>query len=124
MQGAWAVVVRTINGADNPAYRQDLTVEIAGDRIRFLVRGELRTEWAITLDDAKTPKVFDMKLREGRGTIEVGKGPHLPCLGIYRLDGDTLWLSHVAGRNGQPRPTDFEGKRRGESPFLLKRIKP
>jgi uncharacterized protein (TIGR03067 family) len=127
MQGTWAVARRTLSGREITSRNADMTVVIIGDRIRFLLQGELRTEWAITLDVTKNPKVLDRKKVAGIGRAAVarpGTGQPLVLRGIYRLDGDTLQLSHTSSRAGQDRPSDFEGKKSGETTYFLKRARP
>jgi uncharacterized protein (TIGR03067 family) len=123
MQGAWAVSRRTLNGRDI-AGGGDMTVEIAGDRIRFLVGGERRTEWVVTMDATKTPRVLDRKRVASFGSAaKAHKGKEVVARGIYRLDGDALWLSSASGPGDQARPRDFEGKGSAETLYVLKRLK-
>jgi uncharacterized protein (TIGR03067 family) len=121
LQGTWAVSRRTINGADQTARSSDMTVVITGDRIRFVVGGDPRTEWTFTLDPTKQPRLLDRSKVWGKGAANAGKtGPSYR--GIYRLDGDVLQFVHSTGAGALERPTDFEGKRRGETLYVLKRI--
>jgi uncharacterized protein (TIGR03067 family) len=124
MQGKWVVVRRTLNGRD-VTETANRTVEIIGDRIRFLIDGEMRTEWVVTLDVKKTPKVFDRKrVASKSAAAKGGKDGELFSPGIYRLEGDMLWLSNNSRLGDQVRPTDFEGKGRSETMYILKRLKP
>ena len=124
MQGAWTVVRRTLNGRD-VTQTADRTVEIVGDRIRFLISGEMRTEWVITLDATKTPKILDRKRVASKTTaLKRARVREVVARGIYRFDGDQLWLSSASGPGQQDRPTDFEGKGPSETTYLLKRLKP
>jgi uncharacterized protein (TIGR03067 family) len=124
LQGTWTVSRRTINGSDQTARSSDMTVEIVGDRIRFLVGGDARTEWTFTLDVTKNPRVMDRKRvwSKGTGAATPGKAA-LQYLGIYRLDGEMLQFVHASGPGSQERPSDFEGKKRGQTMYLLKRVK-
>ena len=124
LQGTWAVVRRTINGTDYTTRTID-TVEIVGDRIRFLVQGDLRTEWAFTIDVTKKPPILDRKKVWGKAApaAKAAKSEPLLYRGIYRLDGDTLQFVHTSARVSQQRPSDFEGKRPGETMYILKRVK-
>ncbi len=122
IQGTWAVSRRTINGADQTARSSDMTVVIVGDRIRFVVGGDPRTEWTFTLDPTKQPKLLDRKKVWGKGAAANAAKTGPSYRGIYRLDGDTLQFVHSTGPGGLERPTDFAGKRRGETLYVLKRI--
>lgn len=124
MQGTWAVARRSVAGSVSRTDGQDMTVVIEGDRIRFLVKGEVRTEWAITLDPTKSPKVLDRTLVPGKGTVKTANGTPIVHRGIYLLDGDTLRLSHSLTQGSQARPSDFEGSGRNENMYVLKRLKP
>src|SRR5262249_45953063 len=73
MQGMWTVVRRTLNGKDITE-TADRSVEIVEDRIRFLVGGEVRTEWAVTMDAKQSPKVLDRKRVAIRGGAAAAKG--------------------------------------------------
>lgn len=125
MQGKWTIAHRTLNGKE-AARNSDLTVEIIGDRIWFLVKGKVSTEWTFTVDVTKNPRILDRKKVSGPGpgnaAMPVKAAPVMQ--GIYRLDGDTLLLSHAYAAGGQQRPTDFEGKKRGENMYRLERVKP
>jgi uncharacterized protein (TIGR03067 family) len=124
MQGTWAVVSRTVNGSESKN-RID-TVVIAGDHLQFLVMGEVRTEWAITLDVTKNPKVFDRARAavRGRTAERGGKSEPLVFRGIYHLEGDTLRIVSTMVRGSQERPSDFQAARLGETLYILKRKKP
>jgi uncharacterized protein (TIGR03067 family) len=124
LQGTWAVVRRTLNGTDYTSRTID-TVEIVGDRIRFLVQGDARTEWVFTLDVTKKPRVLDRKKVWGKGAAPLKSGKTEPLLyhGIYRLEGDTLLFVHTSARTSKQRPTEFDGKKPGETLYTLKRVK-
>lgn len=102
MQGEWIVTQRTLGGGAFGS--AGITALITGDRIKYLLVGEVRTEWAITLDPTKSPKHFDRKR-----LAVVGKDHDLTLLGIYKLDGDTLTICHSSSDASQQRPVDFNG---------------
>jgi len=113
VQGTWVLVSRTFGGGSWPA--EGVRVVIAGARIRYYRAGEQRTEWPLTLDAAKSPKVFDQR--------EVGgSSPGTLYRGIYRLEGDTLTLCHAL--SGASRPADFGGKDPQHRLWVFKRLKP
>ena len=104
LEGTWLVVRRTRQGSPVPQ-RGVTTVVIAGDRLQFIVDGMVRTEWTITLDVTKTPRVFDR--------TKVGKPPGVVLRGIYRLEGDTLTLCYRQEGTAAQRPTDFDASKPG-----------
>jgi uncharacterized protein (TIGR03067 family) len=112
LQGTWITVTRIAGGG----VMRNHTAVIAGDRVKYLLNGEVRTEWAITLDATKKPGVFDQRKVGGR----VGLGEVMP--GIYRLEGDTLTICYR--QNGTERPANFDGSQRDNWLDVMKRQKP
>jgi uncharacterized protein (TIGR03067 family) len=125
LQGSWTVVSRSINGHDRPPQGGDMTVVIRGDRLQFLVNGDVRTEWAITLDVKKTPKLLDRErvAVAGRGEKKGPKGSALLFLGIYQLEKDTLKINSRTAVGSQERPTEFRPGQ-GLTLYVLERKKP
>ncbi len=111
LQGEWVVTSRNRGPVDG------LTAVIKGDRMTFLLNGEVRTEWVIVLDVTKDPRVFDRKPVKSFVTSR-----DLP--GIYRLDGDTLTTSYTTGAGGGDRPKGFDGAGRTEQLNVFRRKKP
>src|SRR5437879_3546426 len=93
MQGTWALIREKQPG--------EWTMVIAGDRVTYFHRGELRPEGThrIRLDARKGPKAIDFDY----GRDQVFKG-------IYSLQGDTLILCTTAV-TGLDRPKDLMRKR-------------
>jgi uncharacterized protein (TIGR03067 family) len=124
LQGTWTVASRSVNGKDRVP-QGDLTVVIKEDRIQFALNGKVNSEWAITLDVTKTPKVFDRE-RVAFGGKEEKKGPKpgaLLFLGIYHLEKDTLKIISRTVPGSKERPTDFSPGR-GLTLYVLQRKKP
>ncbi|MGL4554195.1 MAG: TIGR03067 domain-containing protein [Gemmataceae bacterium] len=94
LQGEWV-------GARRKAVGGQVSLVVRGDRIAFLLDGETRTVWSITLDPAKSPKAMDLKRVDAKD-----RGQVLPC--AYRLDRDELTLARAAGPKGHVRPADLE----------------
>jgi uncharacterized protein (TIGR03067 family) len=114
MQGEWIVTRRTVGGSEISS--PDMTAVIQGDRIKFLLKGEVRTEWTITLDVTRRPKLFDRRRVAG-----VGKGGDITLRGIYKLEGDTLTVCYHSSSTSQERPRDFTAARSGEWLSVMKR---
>ena len=118
MQGDWEVVEKSCGGL---LMRQDdVTLRIRGDRMMFLVEGDVRTVWAVTTKPVAEPKRMDLRCVGGTLTGSIG----LASLAVYRIDGDRLTVADVDAESGKDRPTDFEGKRRGEWLTTYKRKVP
>jgi uncharacterized protein (TIGR03067 family) len=117
MQGSWTTVRRTYGGKPMTG-RGEMTVVISGDRVKYLVDGMVRTEWIITLDAKKQPKIFDRKKVSGAGAGQILRG-------VYRLEGDTLSTCYCQERGvSLERPTDLEGAKAGEWLHVMRRKKP
>jgi uncharacterized protein (TIGR03067 family) len=112
LQGEWVLV--SLNGEK----LNDASVVIASDRVKYLLNGKVMTEWVVTLDATKSPRVFDQKLV--RGTNGPREHP-----GIYALDNDTLKLCSAYSRTGvADRPLEFQGSGISKRFYVLKRKKP
>ena len=116
LQGTWSTVRRTSGGREVKS-AGEVTVVIAGSTLKYLVNGMVRTEWAITLDATKDPRVLD-RTRIGGAT----KGVVLR--GIYRLDGDTLTICYRQRVGEAERPTSFAGSGIGVWVHVMKRQNP
>jgi RNA polymerase sigma factor (sigma-70 family) len=81
--------------------------EFAGDKLK--AKGEA----SFTLDSAKAPKQFDLKIEEGPAQ-EQGT-----WLGIYEIKGDDLTI--CIAPPGQDRPTEFASKE--GTPIMLMKLK-
>jgi uncharacterized protein (TIGR03067 family) len=116
MQGAWVRVVLSNQAGAGGAVARDTTarVVIANNRMSYSVSGKVMSEWFITLDAKKAPKVFDNEAvgREG------------PYRGIYRLEGDTLTICSRPGSTEKDRPTNLAGPRPGVVLEVLVRERP
>jgi uncharacterized protein (TIGR03067 family) len=106
LQGEWELVSLEVNGRvatptrlkDKAGY--DLTV--AGNSWR--TRRPPDANATFVIDPAKTPKAIDRTSRLG-GRPD---SPEQTCLGIYKLEGDTLTVCHRA--SGSERPGAFESR--------------
>jgi uncharacterized protein (TIGR03067 family) len=117
IQGTWTTVSRTYGGRVMKG-RGEMTVVFSGDRVKYLVNGEVRTVWVITLDTTKKPIIFDRAKVDGKSNI--GKGMILR--GLCSLEGDTLTVCYRTG--GTERPGDLERSRPGVWHHVMKRQKP
>src|SRR5262245_14698248 len=119
MQGAWHRVWVTILGRrmrpDAPLADEAV---IAGDRMTYKVRGAVNSEWAITLDPRRRPKVFDVR--------ELGSGsPTPPAVyrGVYALEGDTLVVCYILSADEALRPKSVSSSHRSHIIEVFKRCK-
>jgi uncharacterized protein (TIGR03067 family) len=115
MQGTWAVVRRTVGGSSLNS-KGTMTALIAGDRIKFLVDGQVRTEWVLTLDARKTPKILDR--------TRVGGGNRMTMRGVYLLKGDTLTICYCEGDDEAARPRHLQATGPGVWLTVFQRQKP
>jgi uncharacterized protein (TIGR03067 family) len=116
LQGTWVSVRRTSGGREMKSAGAT-TVVIAGTNLKYLVGGMVRTEWVITLDTTKNPRILDR-------TKVGGAGQGVVLRGIYRLDGDTLTICYRQRVGEAERPTDFTGAGAGVWLHVMKRQKP
>src|SRR4051794_14095984 len=87
MQGEWAVTRPSL--ARDAAAGNDMTLKVSGDRMTFMVGGDMRTSWAVTLDPSKEPRAMDLR----RVAAKVGGG-ELTLLAVYRIEGDAMTFSY------------------------------
>ncbi len=81
LDGTWIAVAMTIGEKKLPEEQaQRLRMTIAGDQVT-LARLRMKTTGTIAVDNTRTPKQFDLRLKGER-----------PSAGIYRLEKDTLTL--------------------------------
>jgi uncharacterized protein (TIGR03067 family) len=115
LHGQWELVSVEKDGKTSPPDT------FKGERVLF--QGDQRTvkkgdnvlqRSTLTIDPTAQPKTFEFAVTDG---INKGMKKH----GIYELDGDTLRICQVPGR--QDRPKEFASKH-GASLLVLKRIKP
>jgi uncharacterized protein (TIGR03067 family) len=72
-------------------------VQVAGDKVTFLLGKDKLGEFSVKLDPSKSPATIDF-IQDGKTTYS----------GIYELKGDTLRLCILEGKE---RPTDITGKK-------------
>jgi uncharacterized protein (TIGR03067 family) len=116
LQGGWVIVRRSLGGRDLTPAGNGMTAEVAGNRVCYYLERGARTEWAITLDITKVPRIFDQKRVDRHGG---------ECLlwGVYRLEGDTLTICYHSGQDPRVRPRSLEGTRPAEWLEVFKRRK-
>jgi uncharacterized protein (TIGR03067 family) len=107
LEGSWVAVRRCLAGHDLMRPGSGMTAEFAGERVSYYVETGSKTEWTITLDVGKDPRVFDQK------QVNVAGGEHI-LWGVYRLEGDTLTICYRLGKDPRVRPRSLEGKGPGE----------
>lgn len=101
--------------------------KVSGEMVREAQPLDLSGEWEVTWQDS-LGRTWQGKLKNGRleckrpgltahGTLKSGDEKE----GIYKWEGDRLFLCFSTGRNG--RPTSFRGGA-GQELFILRRIKP
>jgi uncharacterized protein (TIGR03067 family) len=96
--GTWKVVKGVRGGVAMPVERRDSTTFEFKDK-KLVVHENAHEEPAeFVLDCSKTPKLIDIKPRNGPKAI----------YGIFEINGDTLKLCFT--REGGNRPTAFESK--------------
>src|SRR5262245_17666113 len=83
MQGTWDVVERSLGGRS--VLHEPTQIRIQGDRLEFVVRGEVRSVWAVELGSWESPRRMDRRAVGGHGG---------QMLGIYRFDGEQLTLCY------------------------------
>jgi uncharacterized protein (TIGR03067 family) len=117
LQGTWIRVRCTLSGQLMTTGPQgNIRAVINGNRLQYVQDGSSTTDWALTVDARKKPKVFDIK----------GITPSISTftfLGVYRLEGDTLIVSSRRTTNDNERPADFDGSKRGVYIEIFKRGK-
>jgi uncharacterized protein (TIGR03067 family) len=112
MQGAWVLVTITGEGGQTIEKAGALRLVIEGDRAKNY-RGELSSEYALTLDASKSPKRYVFK-PAGKATTEpVSRG-------IYSLGGGTL--KFCTDGPGEAPPQAFDGPRAGTFLYVYKRL--
>src|SRR5262249_41480150 len=115
LQGVWTVVRRTVGGSPVKLLGET-SIEIAGDRLKYVIDGKVRTEWRVRVDAAKKRKVLD---RTKVGGARVG----IVLRGIYRLEGETFPLCYRQAVAESQRPAGFDASQRGVWFAVAKRKK-
>jgi uncharacterized protein (TIGR03067 family) len=114
LQGEWEAT-NSRAGTALRAGAGGLTITVKEDRLSFLVDGEMRTTWVVTLDPKKAPKAIDLRRVASRS----GAVGELTLRAVYHVEGDSFTLAYGNDR----RPTDLEGKKAGEWVYVCKRRK-
>ena len=99
LQGTWLMLTLEMEGQKYPTGGSKIVIR--GDRFVSLNMGA-EYEGGVTLDEAQTPKTFDLHFEKGP---EQGN----KSLGIYELDGDTWKI--CLGLAGKRRPTKFAAEK-------------
>jgi uncharacterized protein (TIGR03067 family) len=112
LQGEWEAVKHR-SGA---VFRTPgaVTITVKDDRLAFLVDGEMRTTWVITLDTKKSPRAIDLR----RVASKSGAAGDMTLLAVYHVEGDSFTFAY-----GNERPSDLEGKKPGDWVYVCKRRK-
>jgi len=112
LQGEWEAVKQR-SGA---TFRVpgNVAIKVKDDRLAFLVDGEMRTTWVITLDPKKAPRAIDLR----RVASKSGAPGDLTLLAVYHVEGDSFTLAYC-----NERPADLDGKKPGDWVYVCKRRK-
>ena len=139
LQGEWRVVSRTVEGEETKYTAKDAnTLTVKGSSMLLtnseglLTNSEGKDHFRFRLDEAKSPKTFDMVILRAENLFDVSdiadlnkrfdkqlddggkdEGVDDYVQGIYLIDGDMLKLcmSKLGQRDEGKRPADFEAKK-------------
>jgi uncharacterized protein (TIGR03067 family) len=112
LQGEWEAVRQRPGALFRPG--GGVTISVKDDRLAFLVDGEMRTTWVVTLDPKTAPKAIDLR----RIASKSGAVGDLTLRAVYHVEGDSFTLVY-----GNERPADLEGNKPGEFVYVCKRRK-
>jgi uncharacterized protein (TIGR03067 family) len=110
MRGEWTTVRCLIDGKELPEPEKAFRSVVEGGRMRFFLLGCVQRDWAVRVDEGKTPRVMHRTASEGAHSC------------IYRLEGETLHICYWNQEVPAPPPVDFVA-RKGVSVEVLKRAK-
>ena len=99
LQGSWAMVSGSANGAPMPAtFAATMRRVLQGNHLTVTMGGEVYFEATVQFDEAKSPREIDYHMTAGptSGTLQRG---------IYRISGDTVHFAFALP--GEPRPDSF-----------------
>jgi uncharacterized protein (TIGR03067 family) len=114
LQGEWVCVLYTHEGA---ALNQgEVRAAVSGKRVVFSTNSKVSSTWTFTLDPGKRPKGMDL-----RQVVEDPLAAGQSLLAAYRVERDTLTISFVIRRVDSGRPSDLEGRKKGEYLMAFKR---
>jgi uncharacterized protein (TIGR03067 family) len=103
LQGTWGLISRAVGG--KKVRKEELAgVILTGDGAgKFSARrgAKLIVEATVELGPTKGPRAIDV-------TFTAGENKGKTVLGIYEIEGNTLWVCHA--RPGDERPTDFSAR--------------
>jgi uncharacterized protein (TIGR03067 family) len=125
MQGEWEMactywVHATADGKPVKAAAGRCRVTIHGDRLTFRPEGGDTNAFSVRLDGSRSPGWIDAVRLPGGGRDDFLRRSDR-WAGVYRLKGETLWISDADSREGG-RPTRITG----DHPFrliVLRRVK-
>jgi uncharacterized protein (TIGR03067 family) len=117
MQGNWTMVSFEVNGEATPDDQvKQGRLSVAKD-VYTPTLGGRSMAFTLLLNPEKTPKTFDLTVRDGANKGRTYKG-------IYKLDGDTLTMCRALTEETE-RPTEFStGAESGCSLVVWRRAKP
>jgi len=99
LEGTWEYIAQEVGGKKSPdANFKGVTLTIKDDTYTIQVVGIVSDRGTIKVDPANTPKTIDKVS---------GKLKDVKYFGIYKLDGDTLYLCESIGEQPEHRPKDF-----------------
>jgi uncharacterized protein (TIGR03067 family) len=114
LQGVWMPVAITLESGSPPAAFPWDRMEITKEQMTYFRNGGVVSQWKVTLDARKSPKVIDCQ----------GAGGNHGALyqGVYRLKGDTLTICSAQVANGG-RPARVTPSRSGQMLEVFQRGK-
>jgi uncharacterized protein (TIGR03067 family) len=99
LEGTWEYIAQEVGGKKSPDNNfNGVTLTIKDDTYTIQVVGIVSDRGTIKVDPANTPKTIDKvssKLKD------------VKYFGIYKFDGDTLYLCESIGERPEHRPKDF-----------------
>lgn len=121
IQGDWLVVSGVFEGIPSPPgmlRKAKVTYVFGKDTFEMREGKPPRTtaKWRYRIDASRNPRAIDFLDAEKKEVNSVG---------IYKVEGDTLWLCFAVGKDEKSRPTEFRAKIKEPLTYVVaRRIRP
>ena len=120
LEGKWKVVEVSVNGTTSKAEEgdEDFVFTFKGSRMKAMIGKKLFQEVEVVAIDPKSdPKCIDTGSADPKKTDVLEEG-------IYKFEGDTLYLCIYKGKD-KSRPTNFDPPKEGDKfeLWIMKRVK-